>query len=81
MPETFVVNVFECPRCGGRHEWLEFRLLQHANSNVTHFAECPLLEQPILVAWDGRIASGQSIRPRDALPVRYAETFSGEVRP
>lgn len=81
MPTTFTVNVFECPRCGERHEWLEFRLLAHANSVVTHFAECPLLEQPILVAWDGRIASGQSIRPRDAMPVRYGEDFRDEEAP
>lgn len=73
MPPDFSVNVFECPRCGGRHEWLEFRLLAHANSAVTHFAECPILAQPILVAWDGRIATGQAIRPRDALPARFAD--------
>lgn len=42
------VDVNRCARCGQDHEGLEFRLFDRPCGEWTHWAMCPVTQEPIL---------------------------------
>lgn len=54
MNKLFKTDVINCARCGHDHEQLEFKPFKNPVENhpapLTHWALCPKLEEPILLA-------------------------------
>ena len=42
-------NVTACARCGGNHPQMTFEPLTNAPCDITHWATCPALQEPILL--------------------------------
>jgi len=43
------ISLSNCARCGGAHEQLEVKPLDNPPDRYTHFAMCPISQQPIMV--------------------------------
>lgn len=49
MPyKSFHTDVRNCARCGGHHIGIQFHPFTHAPEGFTHFAACPINQEPIL---------------------------------
>lgn len=46
---TFMFTVRCCARCGKDHDPIPFVLLTNPPAGITHFGECPELNEPILM--------------------------------
>jgi len=44
-----IVDVHNCARCAGEHPQLQFLPLYNAPDDITHWASCPAIGQPILL--------------------------------
>lgn len=48
---TYTLNITKCPRCDGNHKRLVFKPFKQAVSQYTHWALCPVTQEPLLTGY------------------------------
>jgi hypothetical protein len=60
-PSGLTVNVVECPSCGGLHETCYLKSLKTPSPPWTHWFQCPVTKDPVMVTLDTKTTPPEEI--------------------